>query len=583
MDTKPLIGISANYAENNSKLAENYYKSVVAAGGIPVIVPVTTDSEVLEKTVSLLDGIICSGGGDMSPSYYGEEAIPEMGEVNEYRDRYDYDLCMTAIRWQLPILGICRGMQTINIAFGGSLYQDIKAQADGKPFCHSQDADRSVATQTATIDKESLLYKIVGTNRLDINSIHHQAVKRIADGLRAVAHTDDGICEAIESVHYPILGVQWHPEHLSGVGGDASAAVDNPHLNIFRWLIGEAKVFNRAKSIHGRAFVVDSHCDTPMFFHYPEVNIVDNVPQWVDPADFDVDDEEPLLYEIKVDAHKMRQGRVDAVFMVAYIPQNTPEDEAHTKAEGLLTKIVSQARAADDKVEVVSTIKDLERCKRVGKPAIVLGIENGYALGEKIDNIDKFYRMGVRYITLCHNGDNQLCDSAMKTVGTHNGLSDFGRKAIERMNSLGIMVDVSHAGEKTFWDTIELSTKPIIASHSCCKALCRHPRNLTDDQIRALAAKGGVLQICLYKYFLSDKGTADITDAVRHIMHVVDLVGADYVGIGSDFDGGGGIGGCEAENEIINITKALVREGLADEQIINILGGNLLRVLNSQS
>ncbi|MBF0976886.1 MAG: gamma-glutamyl-gamma-aminobutyrate hydrolase family protein, partial [Bacteroidetes bacterium] len=231
MDTKPLIGISANYAENNSKLAENYYKSVVAAGGIPVIVPVTTDSEVLEKTVSLLDGIICSGGGDMSPSYYGEEAIPEMGEVNEYRDKYDYDLCMTAIRWQLPILGICRGMQTINIAFGGSLYQDIKAQADGKPFCHSQDADRSVATQTATIDKESLLYKIVGNNRLDINSIHHQAVKRIADGLRAVAHADDGICEAIESVHYPILGVQWHPEHLSGVGGDASAAVDNPHLN----------------------------------------------------------------------------------------------------------------------------------------------------------------------------------------------------------------------------------------------------------------------------------------------------------------------------------------------------------------
>ena len=581
MNIKPLIGISANYGDNNSKLAENYYKSVVAVGGVPVIIPVTDDLATIEAIVGRLDGILLSGGGDMHPRYYNEEPIPENGIPDELRDRYDVALIKSAVEYQLPVLGICRGMQVINTVFGGSLYQDINVQyADKKPMCHSQNEERSVTTQTASVVTDSLLYSIVNCNTLPINSIHHQAVKRIADGFRAVAFADDGICEAIESLYYPILGVQWHPEHLSGADA-VGEHYDNPHRKIFGWLVDEAKIFSRAKRIHRSSYVIDSHCDTPMFFHYPQVNIVENDKLWVDPADFGEKDEQPLLYEIKVDARKMRQGRVDAVFMVAYIPQSTPADETYGKADRLLNTIITQAKGNGNRISIATSYAELCNNKRNGIPTVFLGIENGCALAGNIDNIDYFYRLGVRYITLCHNGDNLLCDSAMQSLDTHNGLSEFGRQVVLKMNAVGMMVDVSHVGEKSFWDTVALSTKPIIASHSCCKALRNHPRNLTDEQIRAIARSGGVVQICMYKHFLSDTDVATVADAVRHIKHVVELVGVDYVGIGSDFDGGGEIAGATSENQLINITKALIKEGFDDDEISKILGGNLLRVFRS--
>lgn len=581
MNIKPLIGISANYGDNNSKLAENYYKSVVAVGGVPVIIPVTDDLATIEAIVGRLDGILLSGGGDMHPRYYNEDPIPENGTPDELRDRYDVSLIKSAVEYQLPVLGICRGMQVINTVFGGSLYQDINVQyADKKPMCHSQNEERSVTTQTASVVTDSLLYSIVSCNTLPINSIHHQAVKRIADGFRAVAFADDGICEAIESLYYPILGVQWHPEHLSEADA-VGEHFDNPHRKIFGWLVDEAKIFSRAKRIHRSSYVIDSHCDTPMFFHYPQVNIVENDKLWVDPADFGEKDEPPLLYEIKVDARKMRQGRVDAVFMVAYIPQSTPADETYGKADRLLNKIITQAKGSGNRISIAKSYAELCNNKRNGIPTVFLGIENGCALAGNLDNIDYFYRLGVRYITLCHNGDNLLCDSAMQSLDTHNGLSEFGRQVVLKMNAVGMMVDVSHVGEKSFWDTVALSTKPIIASHSCCKALRNHPRNLTDEQIRAIARSGGVVQICLYKHFLSDTDVATVADAVRHIKHVVELVGVDYVGIGSDFDGGGEIAGATSENQLINITKALIKEGFDDDEISKILGGNLLRVFRS--
>lgn len=581
MNIKPLIGISANYGDNNSKLAENYYKSVVAVGGVPVIIPVTDNLATIEAIVGRLDGILLSGGGDMHPRYYNEEPIPENGTPDELRDRYDVALIKSAVEYQLPVLGICRGMQVINTVFGGSLYQDINVQyADKQPMCHSQNEERSVTTQTASVVTDSLLYSIVNCNTLPINSIHHQAVKRIADGFRAVAFADDGICEAIESLYYPILGVQWHPEHLSEADA-AGEHFDNPHRKIFGWLVDEAKIFSRAKRIHRSSYVIDSHCDTPMFFHYPQVNIVENDKLWVDPADFGEKDEQPLLYEIKVDARKMRQGRVDAVFMVAYIPQSTPADETYGKADRLLNTIITQAKGSDNRISIATSYAELCNNKRNGIPTVFLGIENGCALAGNLDNIDYFYRLGVRYITLCHNGDNLLCDSAMQSLDTHNGLSEFGRQVVLKMNAVGMMVDVSHVGEKSFWDTVALSTKPIIASHSCCKALRDHPRNLTDEQIRAIARSGGVVQICLYKHFLSDTDVATVADAVRHIKHVVELVGVDYVGIGSDFDGGGEIAGATSENQLINITKALIKEGFDDDEISKILGGNLLRVFRS--
>ena len=187
--------------------------------------------------------------------------------------------------------------------------------------------------------------------------------------------------------------------------------------------------------------------------------------------------------------------------------------------------------------------------------------------------------MGVTYITLCHNGDNDLCDSA-RGNGEWGGLSPLGKAAICEMNRLGILVDVSHAAETTFYDALETSTYPIIASHSSVRALCNHPRNLTDEQLKALAAQGGVVQLCLYKGFINEEPEkASLSDAIRHLNHIVELIGIDHVGIGSDFDGDGELIGCRSAGELINITVRLLQAGYTEEEIAKIWGGNLLRVM----
>jgi microsomal dipeptidase-like Zn-dependent dipeptidase len=184
-------------------------------------------------------------------------------------------------------------------------------------------------------------------------------------------------------------------------------------------------------------------------------------------------------------------------------------------------------------------------------------------------------------MTLCHNGDNDLCDSH-KGNQEHNGLSDLGKRVVERMNTLGMMVDLSHASEKSFWDALECSTKPIICSHSSSRALCDHTRNLTDDQMRALAAAGGVAQVCLYSGFLKKGGNATVTDAIRHIMHMIDVMGINHVGIGSDFDGGGGLPGLEDASWFITLTERLISEGLSDTDLSCLWGLNFIKVWNSQ-
>ncbi|MDR0831115.1 MAG: gamma-glutamyl-gamma-aminobutyrate hydrolase family protein [Prevotellaceae bacterium] len=603
---KPIIGISANYKENNSMLAEKYYQSVMLAGGAPVIVPATNDVAVLEQIVSALDGLIISGGGDIDPKYFDEEPIAELGEVNDFRDEYDIKLIETAAEKQVPILSICRGMQVVNVVFGGSLYQDIAAQHDGFSLKHSQKEGKNITTHQVIIKDNSRLAKIVGAENLMVNSVHHQAVRRVAAGFQEVAFAPDGICEAIESDFYDILGVQWHPEHLTEMYNvecrmnndekNQSKIVNrkskiNSHLKIFEWLVERAKIFNRAKKIHKKNLTIDSHCDTPMYFCYENVDIgIDNQEFMIDPKDLGVENEPPQPYRIKVDVPKMQHGLLDAVFMVAYIPQDDFKISKFQnfkipfeKTDFLLNKIISQVAQHSDIVGIATSENDLIKLKSEGKKAIFLGIENGYGLGENLENIEKFYNLGVRYITLCHNGDNQICDSAAKSQNTHGGLSEFGKKVVQKMNELGIMIDVSHAGESTFWNVINLSKKPIIASHSCARALRNHPRNLTDEQLKALAKNSGVCQVCLYTGFLTDLPVASIETAIEHINYIVQLVGVDFVGIGSDFDGGGEIGGCTSANELINITKALIQHGYSDEEISKILGGNLLRVLNAQN
>lgn len=208
----------------------------------------------------------------------------------------------------------------------------------------------------------------------------------------------------------------------------------------------------------------------------------------------------------------------------------------------------------------------------------MLGIENGIALDGNLDNLKHFADRGIVYMTLCHNGDNDICDSA-KGNQTHNGVSKFGEKVIKKMNKLGIVVDLSHASEKSFYDALKMSKYPIVCSHSNCRALCDHPRNLTDDQMRALAEKGGVMQITLYHGFLRSDGEATVEDAIAHLEHAIEIMGIDHVGIGSDFDGDGGIRGFANASEVVNFTRLLLKRGYSDAEIKKIWGMNFRRVI----
>ena len=219
----------------------------------------------------------------------------------------------------------------------------------------------------------------------------------------------------------------------------------------------------------------------------------------------------------------------------------------------------------------------------------MLGIENGLALGGQLQNVKHFADRGVVYITLCHNGDNDLCDSA-RGCNTHGGVSHFGEQVIREMNRLGMMVDLSHAAEKSFYDALDISQTPIVCSHSSCRALCDHPRNLTDEQMRRLAARGGVMQVTLYSGFLAKEGkksrvgeqssgTATILDAIAHLEHAVSIMGIDHVGLGTDFDGDGGICGLRDSSELLQFTRQLLARRYSERDIQKIWGGNFLRVM----
>ncbi|MGN0187008.1 MAG: membrane dipeptidase [Paludibacteraceae bacterium] len=557
---KPIIGISANYKDGTSRIADAYVQAVVKAGALPMLIPVTDDETTLAALVRHIDGLLLTGGGDIDPKYFQEDIIPECGAINATRDVYDLLLIKYACRYQTPILGICRGMQILNVYFGGNLYQDIYTQNNGKQLLHhdQNDTPRTEPTHNVTVEPNSKLYQITQHNALAVNTFHHQAVRDIAPTLRCAATATDGICEAIESPYYPILGVQWHPENLAIAGR-------NEHCALFAWLIGEAGIFKHAKELHQSCPTLDSHCDTPMVY--------------TDGMDFGQRNDNAL-----VDFVKMNEGRVDAIFMAAYIPQKelTEQDTAAaTKlAFDTLQLIHKQVDNNRETAVVATSVDTIAKAKAEGKKAIVPVVENGYAIGNELENVQKFYDLGVRYITLCHNGDNSICDSAARSLHRNNGVSAFGRQVIAEMNKLGIMVDLSHAAEQSFWDALACSSTPIICSHSSARALCDHPRNLTDQQLKALANQGGVCQLCLYDGFLTnEEGTADVQTAVNHIEHIIRVAGIYAVGIGSDFDGGGGINGCRASNELINITKELIRRGHSDEDIRLILGGNLLRVM----
>ncbi|MBR5613309.1 MAG: membrane dipeptidase, partial [Bacteroidaceae bacterium] len=471
--TAPIIGLTGNFRDGDCTLAEGYYQSILKAGGVPFIIPCYDDTDALINTLYKLDGILLTGGADINPLFLGEDPVKELHGINPRRDRQELLLTRLAADRQIPILGICRGIQTMNAALGGPLYQDIHSQMEGTRIKHDQDLDRSYASHTVAIEKDTLLHSLFKADTIAVNSFHHQAIKEPAPGFRVCARAADGVIEAMESTEYKsMLGVQWHPECFI-------LKDDECMMPLFHWLIQEASSFKEAKRLHDRILTLDSHCDTPMFFD-----------QQIDFASRDP--------KILVDLHKMTEGKLDATIMVAYLKQLELTDEAllaaTAKADRILNEIEAMVAKSCSYVDIAYTPADLYRLKAEGKKAIMLGIENGYAIGNDLCNIERFRNRGVVYMTLCHNGNNQLCGSA-RFNNEGMGVNAFGEQVIKEMNRVGMMVDISHAGEQTFYDALNISSKPIVASHSSARALCNHPRNLTDAQLKALADKGGVAQV----------------------------------------------------------------------------------------
>jgi len=321
---------------------------------------------------------------------------------------------------------------------------------------------------------------------------------------------------------------------------------------------------------------------------------------------------------------------LDAEFFAVFVGQGarTPEGYAAAKkrAYRMLDAIHKMCEDYPELVALATTPEDAYRIENEGKRAAFIGMENGYPIGRDLSLIEKYYDRGVRYITLCHSEDNDICDSSTDRGGPEdNGLSEFGKEVVAECNRLGIMVDVSHASEKSFFDIIETTKAPIIASHSSVRALCDHPRNLTDEQLKALAKNGGVTQICFVASFVKEQPPnperdvalealrekygsrrniqdeaarakvmeeyqeiyekypderTTLQELVDHIDHVVELIGVDHVGIGTDFDGGGGVEGCNDVSEMPNITEELLKRGYSDEDIRKIWGGNIMRVFS---
>ena len=581
---KPIIGITSNFWNGEATLAKAYYQQVVDAGGTPVLIPPVADKDIIVSTLAGIDALLLTGGADFNPLWAGEEPLPQLHHINAARDLPELLITQLAYNRQIPILGICRGIQTLAIALGGKVMQDIdvalqetattddtadkkkskKAQetAPAKPVYikHSQDSDRNLPTHSVTVEQDSMLYRIYKSDKLYVNSFHHQAVADPGKRFKVTAKSPDGVIEAIESCEFkPILGVQWHPECMEAEG-----------LQLFEWLVAQAGNFHLAKRLHDRILTLDTHVDTPMFFH----------------QDVKFDQRDP---RILVDLHKMTDGRQDAVIMAAYLPQPKMGESFSSKvhfdvntpmeyADFIFDKIEAIVRSNRKYISIARTPADLFEDKRKNRKSIMFGIENGIALNHDVANIKHFAQRGVVYITLCHNGDNDICDSA-KGCDTNHGVSKFGEKVIREMNREGIMVDLSHASEQSFYDAMEISKAPIVCSHSSCKALCDVPRNLSDDQLRALAKKGGVAHITLYGGFLRKEGDATIRDAIEHLNHAVRIMGIDHVGLGTDFDGDGGVTGLADSSELINFTLALLKNKYNERDIQKIWGGNWLRVM----
>ena len=382
---------------------------------------------------------------------------------------------------------------------------------------------------------------------------------------------------------------------------------------------GEDLLLARAEAVHRQALTLDSHVDIPG-------------------GEYGTGELDPGIdnSRLRCDLVKMEQGGMDAVFLAVFVSQAKQlTDEEYAKARlKAMAQYEAIHRVAEElypeRCALAGSADDVERIVAGGRKAIIIGLENGFPIGEELEYLDRCYEWGTRYITLCHTGHNQICDSSSPDQPLHDGLSDFGKKVVARMNRLGIICDASHISEKAFFDLIAVSAAPIIASHSGCSAIHAHDRNLTDEQLQALARKGGVIQIVTLEQYLGPESPereaamtalrqemgiptweeyrlmseeeraalrpkleeyygrrrqiaeahpiASIETYADHIDHAVQVAGIDHVGVGTDFGGGGGFVGFSDHSQAFNVTLELVRRGYSDEDIIKIWGGNFLRV-----
>ncbi|MEM6633816.1 MAG: dipeptidase [Bacteroidota bacterium] len=375
----------------------------------------------------------------------------------------------------------------------------------------------------------------------------------------------------------------------------------------------EEDLVQKALEIHDRVLTVDTHADTPLRMIEPGFNMAEK--------------HDPKETGSKVDYPRMKEGGLDAIFFAAFVAQDIRDDEGNTRAKDLCLQMIDSISVStqrnDDIVGLALDPDDAYELEKEGKRAIYIGIENGYPIGKDISNVELYFEKGVRYITLVHSSNNDLADSATDPEGTeHGGISDFGAEVVQEMNRLGIMVDVSHGNDSVFYDAIALSKAPIIASHSNARAVTDHRRNMTDEMLKLMADNGGVVQLTMLADYLRQappnpgrdsavaalranmKPASEMTKEERsalrqsfqelnekfpsppatvehvadHIDHIVKIAGIDHVGIGCDFDGGGGIEGVFDASEVMNITIELVERGYTEEQIEKIWGGNLIRV-----
>jgi membrane dipeptidase len=376
--------------------------------------------------------------------------------------------------------------------------------------------------------------------------------------------------------------------------------------------VSEVQLLEHAIELHKNMVTIDTHNDTPMeFIRYG----------------FDFSGEKNTARGSRVDLLRMEKGGLDAAFFAVFLNQGdcTPEkyEKVNKRALEILNAVHAEVAKFPNRAEIATTPDDVYKLKKEGKRAIYIGIENGYPLGTDLSLLQKYYDLDARYITLCHTRNNQICTSSTdKDTLNKSGISDFGRKVVKEMNRLGIIVDVSHISDRSFYDVLEISEVPIIASHSCSRAICNNPRNLSDEMLLKLAAKGGVVQMCVLSDYVRKiektpkrdsaraalrkkynnfqdltpsqdsmatvewtqidekypQKLATVSDVVDHIDHMVKIMGIEHVGIGTDFDGGGGVDGCKDVSQMMNITIELIRRRYSDDDIKKIWGENFLKV-----